>query len=808
MKHPLILILIALFCHSMAIGQAGVINQKFTDDQHKPIEGLFVQLMKASDSSLVFSSFSDAKGEVQFINVKEGVYFTYIAPFTYEAYRSFKIVVNHAQLIVTVPDALLQSKALKEVTVTAQVPFIQRQPDMTVVNVDKSPMNSGSSTLDVLERSPGIIIDQNDNINLQGKTGVTVMIDGKKVAMSGSELADMLRGMPADAIEKIELINNPGVQYDAAGTGGIINIVLKKGKLLGFNGAILAGYSQGVYPKATEGFTLNDGTRRFNLFLNYTYSYRMNLKSINMDQDFYNNGQLIESTQQYSYYKIPNYYNTIHTGADFFASERTTIGFVTDGLFRRYQYNESSNSITDSVGVPQAYSNSIASDNGTESQFTGELNFKHKCDSAGTKLLSAVADYMNYGFHDVQQFMNSYGTNENSYAQPPLLYGQIPFVDQTYIFQADYTTPLKGKDKLDVGVKTSYISINANTQFFLGANNLAPIDTSQTENFEYTQYIYAGYVNYSKTLKRGSFSVGLRSEQTYATGRLLTTGGEINQHYLYWFPHLTYSDTLSRFNNLEASAGTRFNRPDYDELNPFKNYINPTTYDQGNPNLLPEYEYNINVADVYKSVYAFTLSYAITERPEETVHMPAPGEPDVTLITNENLQLKDYYSFSIAAYPQINKWWSTNTYASIFYNQYIADLSQTPINNGKAVFQGNSDNIFVLDKKISFEINGQYSSGGYWGYFQSSQRWTVGAGIQAKCFKDKCTVKLNISDIFFTNYFNTTSMVYNYYESYIVKRDTRVAGIGITYRFGKNYQPEEEKTKRDEMQPDSSPKGL
>jgi len=808
MKHPLILILVALFCHTMALGQAGVINQKFIDDQNKPIEGLFVQLMKASDSSLVLSSFSDAKGNVQFVNVKEGTYFIYIAPFTYEAYWSPQTVIDASHLNTTMPDAVLQVKALKEVTITAQVPFVERQPDMTVINVDKSPMSAGSSAMDVLERSPGIIIDQNDNLNLQGKNGVTIMIDGKKVAMSGGELSDMLRNMPADAIEKIELITNPGAKYDAEGTGGIINIVLKKGRLLGFNGTVNVGYGQGIYPKSTDGFTLNDRTKKFNLFLDYYYSNRKNLKIVNMGQNFYNTNMLTENIQQNSYYTIPNVFNTVHAGADFYASDRTTLGLTLDGFARQFQYNETNSATTDSIGRPQAYSTTLASDNGHELEYAAELNFKHRYDSLGRKSLSGLINYTVYQFTDVQQFMNTYSLPENVYVQPPFVNGQAPLNIHTYTAQADYNTLLAPKDKFEVGIKAVYTAIDANTQFYLGTNNTGPIDTAQTEHFIYNESVYAAYFNFSRVLKKGAVTAGLRAEQTYATGNLITAEEKINENYLYFFPHLTYSDTLNRFNNLEASAGTRFNRPTYDKLNPFKNYINPTAYSQGNPELLPEYEYDISVSDVYRAIYVATITYGITRHPIEMVNIPAPNEPGVTLITNVNLQLKSYYCFSLSASPQLTKWWSTNTYAALFYNQYLANVSQTPINNGRLIFQGNSDNDFALSKKMSFEINGQYNSGGYWGYFQSAQHWLVGSGIQIRCIKDKAAIKLNVTDIFNTNYYSTSSIINNYNESYKVRRDSRVAYISIVYKFGKSYQPEEVKPKPNDIQPDNSPKGL
>lgn len=809
MKHPLIVILLLFFCHYKTQAQDAVsrIDVQFYDDQNKPVNGLFVQLMQAKDSSLAFSVFTGANGVADFSNVKPGRYFIYVMQFQYENYTS-PIFIKKKEEALKLPAVTLKTKALKEVTVTAQVPFIEKQPDMTIVNVDKSPMNSGGSTMDVLEKSPGVVIDQNDNIDLQGKSGVTIMIDGKKVTMSGSELADFLRGLPADAIEKIELITNPGVKYDAEGSGGIINIVLKEGKIKGVNGTVTGAYAQGVYPKANGSINLNDRTQKLNLYLNYGYSYRKNFKDIVTDQNFYSGDMIAQTNMQHSYYVIPNNINTLHTGADFYASNKTTLGISLDGFRRQYQYNETSSSVFDSVGANPSYSNSMASDDGSEYDYTLEFNFKHKYDSLGHKLLTGLLNYNGVGFNDVQHFTNSYSGYVNADYQPPVLYGQIPFYNQIYTGQVDYATIPGEKLKLETGLKGIYSSLQANNQFYIGTSASAPPDTLQTQDFEYKQTIVAGYINLSKSINRGSISLGLRSEYTDATGYLLTTNQQIKQNYLYWFPHISYSDSVDKNNNLQLSAGTRFNRPDYGELDPFKNYINPTTYSQGNPELIPEYSYNVDVSEVYKSIYVFTLSYSLTQHPEETIHIPAPGQTDVTVIMDENLQLKDYYAFSISALPHITKWWTSNTYASLYYNQYKADVLETPINNGRIVFQGNTDNLFNITKRILFEVNGVYSSGAYAGYFQAAPKWLAGVGLQAKLIRDKLTAKLSVNDIFYSNIYNTSSYVNGYNENYIVKRDSRIAGVSITYKFGNSYSMEEEKTKKVEAAGDSPAKGL
>ncbi|MGP8215285.1 MAG: outer membrane beta-barrel protein [Bacteroidia bacterium] len=810
-KLPFILPLVFLFCNILSDAQKrpmGTVNAKFIDEQKKPVDGLFVQLMQTRDSSLALSSFSGSDGKVQFINVKQGSYFIYITQLGFEDYTSEPFIISDDRLNVVMPDAVLHTKVLNEVTVTAKIPFVDKQPDMTVINVGQSPVNAGGSTMDVLERAPGVIVDQDDNINLQGKPSVTVMIDGKKVIMSGSELADMLRAMPADAIEKIELITNPGPEYDAQGTGGIINIILKKDRQLGINGTVTGSFGQGIYPKANGGFAFNDRTKYFNLFVNYNYSYRKDLKDVAMEQNFYNGPELIESARQYTGYKVSNYFNIIHAGADFYASGKTTFGITTDVTTRKYRFDGTGNSTIDSGYSPASHSSGTSSDSGGFSQYVIDINFRHKYDSAGHRILSASADYMNYLANDVQEYVNNYPPGESSNLQPPLLYGELPFYDQAYIFQADYSALSKNNGKFESGVKTSYVTLDADTKFFLGSSSSAPADTTQTEDFTYNENIIAGYITYSKSLKRGSISAGLRAAQTIATGNVVNTREEINRNYLNWFPHVTYADTLNSHNNLEVSTGTRINRPDYDELNPFKDYLNPTTYREGNPELIPEYVYDVNVSDVYKGIYVFTLSYAGTQNPEEEVHIPAPDEPGITLITQENLQWSNYYGFNISANPRPEKWWMSNNYAEVFYNQYIADVSLTPINTGRAIFRCNSDNNFSIGKKFTLELSGQYSSGGFWGYFSSLPRWSAGSGIMGKFMNERCTIKMNISDIFYTNIFNSESSLLNYNESYSVKRDSRIATLAVTYRFGRNASAEAEKPGKNENMQANPEKGL
>ncbi len=216
---------------------------------------------------------------------------------------------------ISVPDIKLRGNnaQLKEVAVVAQKPFIEVHADKLVVNVENSIVSAGSSVLDVLQRSPGVTVDQNDNISLKGKQGVTVMIDGRIVPVSAADLANMLKSMPSNSVDKIEIISNPSAKYDAAGTAGIINIKTKKDKAMGLNGSINGSYGQGIYPKENAGFNVNYREKKLNVYLNYNASYREGFSHVDWNRQFYTNGIFNGSYVQDNYSVLVFPYQYCHS---------------------------------------------------------------------------------------------------------------------------------------------------------------------------------------------------------------------------------------------------------------------------------------------------------------------------------------------------------------------------------------------------------------------------------------------------------------------------------------------------------------
>jgi hypothetical protein len=264
------------------------ITAKIKDESNKGIDGATVSLLNAKDSSLVKINLSEKDGSVAFDNIKSGAYLLSISAVGYNKTWSPSFTVDQGNKQVTVPDIIAAKKVseLNEVTVNEKKPFIERQIDRVVVNVNNSIVSAGSTALDVLARAPGVLINQSDAISMKGKQGVTVMIDGKPTYLAATDLANLLRATPANSIDKIELITNPSAKFDASGSAGIINIKLKKDQRYGLNGVLSLSYGQGVYDKLSEGINLNYRNRNVNIFGSYNYAYRENFNHLELTRNF------------------------------------------------------------------------------------------------------------------------------------------------------------------------------------------------------------------------------------------------------------------------------------------------------------------------------------------------------------------------------------------------------------------------------------------------------------------------------------------------------------------------------------------
>jgi len=798
MKQRLLNLIIFLACAAFSFAQnsqRGKITLKVLNQQLQPVENATAELLRSKDSSLVKTALSDKAGFAEFENIPFGSYFIKTSLVNYEKQVSSTVILSEEQSSLKVADAVLQPTVtqLKGIEVTGRKPFIQRMNDRIVVNVDNSVINAGSSAFDVLERSPGILIDANDNISMRGRAGVIIMIDGKPSPMSGADLVNYLRSLPSNAIERIDLITNPSSKYDAAGNAGIIDIRMKKDQRYGTNGSVTAGYGQGVYPKANAGINFNHRNKTMNLFGGYNYAYRMNLNHLLLDRNFFSNGQFTGKDEKDNYTKIPLELNTFRLGADFFPSKKTIIGFVVNSNINSVRpFNNNSSVVIDQSKQPLFKFNTQTRNKHKNENTVANFNLKHTFDSTG-KELTADLDLGYFGSDNFSSVNTQYYQLNGAPLQPDYNLDSYQKGNlKLATVKADYVNPLKKKARLEAGFKTSFVKTDNDARFYDMSTGTPEDDVNKTNHFYYDENINAAYLNYKKEYKKIDFQIGLRAENTNVKTKQVKGNVTWDSSYTQLFPSAFFNYKLKEDQTIGVSVSRRIDRPNYSQLNPFLFLIDVTTYSTGNPSLLPQFTWSYELNYTVKNIN-FTLGYSHTKDNQnivitrfKDVFPNIPSDDNVTVQIPVNLTSSDYFGLTLAAPVRINKWWNMMNNANIFYNHFNGNLAGTALNNGKMVASLSTNQTFTLKKGWTSELNANYNSGGQYGFMVARPQWGLGAGVQKSLWKGKAQIRFNITDIFWTNLPKATITYNNYIEYWRAYRETRVANLSFTYRFGNN----------------------
>lgn len=765
----------------------GMVTLKVTDGMNKPLPGVTVSLLQQKDSILLKFAVTETDGSVTIEVPESGNYFIRLSHTAFETLFS-SFVIDEKNSPVNLGVLILQPAArqLAAATVISQKPFIERLTDRTIVNVENSIVNAGSTALEVLEKSPGVVIDRNSVITLKGKQGVIILINGKNPGISGSELANYLRGLPAGSISKIEIITNPSAKYDAAGNAGIINIVMKKDQRMGTNGTLNLSYGQGFYPRAGSGISLNHRGKDLNIFGSYNYNYSDSYSNLVLYRQFIENGNLKSIYDQTNFIEFLFKTNVYRAGIDYKISKKSTVGVVVNGLANKF--NSDGNTHTDVLNNQSqkiSYDNNYSNTKDSLKNYAVNLNFKHTFDSSG-KELTIDADYAHYHNHSGQGFItNYYHTNGSAALPTDILTGIVDGKLSIQSIKADYSNPLAKNAKIETGIKTSLVKADNDLQYFDASNGVPVYNPGLSNHFVYEENINAAYINYSKEFKKISLQFGLRAEQTNADGRQLSTGQQFDTSYLQFFPSVFLNYTASPKNSFGLSFSRRIDRPTYRQLNPFRFYINNSTFTEGNPYLQPQFTYSIELSHTYQEKITTTFSYSITKNNIINVIIPSNTQDNITIQTDRNLAQFDYYGLTLSAPLKVTAWWNIVNNLTAYYGLYKGNLANTSIHSGRPTFTINSSNTFTIGKKgIVAELNGIYNYRELYAYMDIESYGFLSAGFQTPFFKKKGTVKLNIADLFHSNSNTAKNSYRDYIEDFTVKRDTRVVTISFTYRFG------------------------
>lgn len=793
MKRLIIFGLILYSSLASAQTTRGKITLTVTDEKQAPLANATAELRRAKDSVLVKTAITDNNGVGELENISFNKYFIKLTA-AGRATQTTPVELSETQPLVQVPAMKLSPAVVTgdAATVVGRKPFIQKLADRIVVNVENSIMNAGSTAMEALERSPGVNVDQNDIISLRGKSGVIIMIDGKPTPMTGADLANYLRGLPSSALERIDIITNPSAKYDASGNAGIIDLRMKKDQRMGTNGTYTIGYGQGVYPKANTGISFNHRNKKMNLFGSYNYAYRVGLNHLKLDRNFYENGVYNGGDLKDNYQKSPASTNNARFGADFFPSKNTIVGIVASGSFGHFRRNaDNASTVINPQKQPESKFEAIATNNDHNNNFLVNVNVKHSYGKG--RELTADADYGEYRSHSVTRNATRYYKLDNTMLQPDYTLdgdqrGKLTFKTA----KIDYTNPLKKEGKWETGAKASYVTSDNDAKFWDVSSGTPQNDVNKTNHFIYKETNLAGYINYAKQYKKFDYQIGLRAEYTDFNTEQKIGGVKYDSTYLQLFPSAFFNYHLKEDKTIGVSVSRRIDRPGYSQLNPFLFLIDVTTYATGRPGLLPQISWSYELSYTVKNVN-MSLNYSRTKNLHniilarfKEVFPNIPSDDNVTVQIPFNFRASEYYGFSINTPIRINKWWNMINHGEFFYQKFIGSFSGTNLSEGKPVIDARTTNSFTLKKGWTAEFNASLNTGGQYGFMVLEPQWAIGVGVQKLVLKGKGTVRFNMSDIFWTNLPRAEVTYNNYIERWRAFRETRVANLTFTYRFGNN----------------------
>jgi iron complex outermembrane recepter protein len=738
-----------------------------------------VMLYKTGDSVLLKTTLSNDSGRFSFAISPEMHYDITVQFVGYDNYRQTNLGVDSTAGTI---ELTLKSGQLSNVDVIAKRPMIEVQADKTVFNVKNTLNATGLSAFDVLRKAPGVITDNQDNLIVEGKTGVKIFIDGRISVLAGEDLTAYLKGLQSTDIEAIEIITQPSSRYDAAGTAGIINIRLNKNKDYGTNGTVSAGFAQGLYAKTTNSISLNNRSRKLNLFTNYSNNLGKNYGYLNLDR-FQNGFEYDQRSGNVS----DNKSNNIRAGLDYIASKSSTFGILLNGNLSNYNSLNNSRTPMSTIidDVKQAVLNAKNISNGRNSNVAANANYRY-ADKKGSEL-TVDADYGSFhSSRDSRQPNYYYNADETVITNTTEYRMRTAVQVRLKSLKADYTKTL-GSIKLAGGLKSSSVTTDNVFDFYDVKGTNATFNTNRSNQFDYTEQINAAYVNYSQTLKKIGFQAGLRAEHTSSTGELVSKQQNdlavVKRRYLDLFPSGGITWQASAKNSLALTYSRRIERPDYRSLNPFEYNTDELSFSKGNPFLKPQYTNTIKLSHTFAYKLTTALSYSYISNFFAQITDTLGNNKN--FISPQNIANQKVYDISISYPFTITKWWSGYGSASAYRSQYLSTNAKfVAINQNTASLY--LQNSFSLPKAIRLELSGWYSSPSIWaGTYRTRALGSLDMAVQKSVLASALSVRLAVSDIFHTSNWTGTTQYGNLYIKGSGGYESTQFRLSLTYKFGK-----------------------
>ncbi|WP_316845755.1 outer membrane beta-barrel protein [Pedobacter psychrodurus] len=802
---PYIFMLLSFFTSKTVLAQSQpVINGIVVMENGSPVEFASVALQDAAGKGLK-GTLTDSLGRFSFPALQHGKYRVKISNMGFITHHTdiIQVTVLHKIVVLGKLKLMEDAQTLNAVNISVQKKVIEQSIDKMTINVENSILSDGNTALELLQRAPGIKVDDEGKISLKGRAGVNVMINGKLTYLSPAELSVLLKGTNSSSVSKIEIMANPSAKYDAAGNAGIINIVMKKNQMRGFNGSVSVNGGAGRKARYGSGFNLNYKNAGFNVYGSYNYAYRGETEYLDFSRRFYNNGVVSghydRISNQHTETNEPLNTNNFRVGMDMDLDQKNTIGFLINGNVGKYLHDSKTGNILQSqAGNIQSDMATSNYDQQSWSNLTYNLNYLRKFKKEA-RTLSADFDFASNSFTSSLNLDTYTAPNASSPAQTNNRRGYVPAKTDIYVAKVDYTDQLGKAIKIDGGLKSAFITSDNNLVYQNLTDGAWVYDPASSNYFKYEEQIHAAYLNLNREFQSFTVQLGFRGEYTHTLGNQVTTGSVLKRNYFQLFPNLALNKTAGENNQFQLAYSRRVQRPDYGDLNPFRVFRDPLLYYEGNPYLMPELTQNMVLSHIFKGKYTTTLNYSRTT----DVITWVSGQIDQLNTTYERPQnLKSLVNYGISFTGQTNyfSWWTATNFANIYNNIYRGGEDSEEFKNSQLSFTINTQNAFKLGSGYSAELNAYYNSKSVYGISTEKAYHSVSAAFQKNLLKDKASLKLLVNDIFQSSQYKQTTRYQNIDMYSHVNVDGRRVILSFTYRFGNPFSVKERKTGNDDIQ--------
>jgi outer membrane receptor protein involved in Fe transport len=723
------------------------INGSVTNVTDKPVDGANVLLLNKTDSVLVKGTVTGVSGVFNFENIKPGRYIMSVSFSGYKTYFSNEINIGKEGVNTGVIKLVNENQELSAVTVVARKPMFEQKIDRMVINVKNSITDAGGTALDVLEKSPGVTVNrQNNSIAVNGKNGVVVMINGKITYMPTEALVQMLAGISAGNIEKIELITTPPAKYDAEGNAGYINIVLINNPYAGINGSYFLTAGYGKKELGSAGINFNYRSSKISLYGNYSFDYNHSLQTGTGFTQLTRSGNITANTSFSNRDAVMQVHNA-RIGLDYQVDTSTIIGALISGYNSHWTMTANNGATVQVNNLEDTTISTVDHELNHWQNLMANLNFQHTFKPG--KILYFDANYIYYKDNNPNTYVNEYYDRAKQLIYDEnLRSGKITPINFR-VFSTDYTTPVGKKVTMEAGVKISFSKFTNDVSVENLQQGQWHTDPDLSANYLLKEDIGAAYTSFTMNLNSNTtMKAGLRYEYTKSNLGTAQTANIVNRKYGELFPTFYISRKINDDNSLNFSYSRRITRPTFNDLAPFTIFFDPKTFFTGNPALQPAIANSLQASYVHKN-YIFSVSYTHEDNTIESFQTQRIDTVNNLLyLSAKNFNYEQYVTASLSLPLKVTKWWSMQNNINGDWRQVNTTYNNAPVQLQIFDYNFNTTQHFTLPKDFSVELTGLYYSASYFGTGKLKPIYQLDAGLQKKFRNKKDMLRFAANDIF------------------------------------------------------------